>query len=544
MCTFDYCSKRAKNSSHIQIFYTSAMGNGASSARPVIPAMTGGSMSSTGSLVYQCLVNAVGEDNVAFKGSLLYQVTDVRPYNLDIIVTPTAVTYPSTADQVAAIVKCAVDSNLNVQARSGGHSYANYGIGGRDGAIVVDLKYFQQFSMDKTTWQATVGAGTLLGDLTKRLHDNGGRAMAYGTCPQVGVGGHATIGGLGPTSRMWGALLDHIEEVEVVLANSTVVRASEKQYPDIFFAVKGAAASFGIVTEFKFRTQEEPGKAVLYSYTFQGGSIQEKANVFKKWQRLISDPQLSRKFASQFILVEGYGAVVTGTFFGSQTEYDSLNITSRLDTSASSNSVELKDWVGAVGHWAEDVALKVVGGVPAHFYAKSLAYKKNNLLPDEGVDKLFEYMGTADSGGAIWFMLWDLEGGAINDVAPDATAYGHRDALFFHQAYAVNPLGKVSSFQTNYSVDEVSNRMQINNRIRAFLDGINNIVIDSRPNRDQGVYAGYVDPALGADSARLYWEGNVGRLQQIKAAVDPRNVFANPQSVTPAVKSAKKRAIL
>jgi len=39
--------------------------------------------------------------------------------------------------------------------------------------------------MDKTSWRATVGAGTLLGDLTERLHDAGGRAMAYGTCPQV-----------------------------------------------------------------------------------------------------------------------------------------------------------------------------------------------------------------------------------------------------------------------------------------------------------------------------------------------------------------------
>jgi hypothetical protein len=46
--------------------------------------------------------------------------------------------------------------------------------------------------MDRTTWRATAGGGTLLGDLTKRMHEAGNRAMAHGTCPQVGIGGHAT----------------------------------------------------------------------------------------------------------------------------------------------------------------------------------------------------------------------------------------------------------------------------------------------------------------------------------------------------------------
>ena len=72
------------------------------------------------------------------------------------------------------------------------------------------MKHFQQFSMDRKTWRATIGGGTLLGDVTKRLHDAGNRAISHGTCPQVGIGGHATIGGLGPTSRQWGSALDHV----------------------------------------------------------------------------------------------------------------------------------------------------------------------------------------------------------------------------------------------------------------------------------------------------------------------------------------------
>lgn len=387
------------------------------------------------------------------------------------------------------------------------------GIGGEDGTIVVDLKNFQQFSMDKKTWQATIGGGSLLRDVTKRLHENGNRAMAHGTCPQVGIGGHATIGGLGPSSRMWGSALDHVQEVEVVLANSSVIRASDKQNADIFWALKGAGASFGIVTEFKVRTQPEPEKTTLYSYGIQAGSAKEKANAFKKWQKLISDPELSRKFASQFIMTE-LGAVVTGTYFGPQSEFDSLNISSRLPNAAES-VVVLDDWLGVVGHWAEDLALELAGGIQSNFYAKSVAYTKDDLISDDGVDKLFKYIDETDKGTLAWFLIWDLEGGAINDVAPDATAYGHRDALFYHQAYAVNLFGRVDD------------------KIRNFLTGLNKVVTDSL-GHDLGAYAGYVDRALGDDGPKQYWGSNLPRLQKIKKAVDPKDIFHNPQSVRPA----------
>lgn len=102
------------------------MGNSGSSlvggvVTPIASLIEGGASTS----ISQCLVSAVGS-NVRFPTDLLYGVIDVHPYNLDVSVAPIAVTYPSTADQVAAIVKCA-GSDFKIQARGGGHSYANYG---------------------------------------------------------------------------------------------------------------------------------------------------------------------------------------------------------------------------------------------------------------------------------------------------------------------------------------------------------------------------------------------------------------------------------
>ena len=367
--------------------------------------------------------------------------------------------------------------------------------------------------MNTTTWTATIGGGTLLADVTKRLHDAGGRAMAHGTCPQVGLGGHATIGGLGPTSRMWGSALDHVEEVQVVLANSSIIQASEIENPDVFFALKGAGASFGVITEFKVRTEPEPGEAVQYSYSFDAGTTTEKAKAFKNWQSLISDPGLSRKFASEVVIFE-LGMIVSGTFFGSKAEFDALNISSKLPQSNGVSITVFDDWLGLVSHWAEDVALQIAGGIPSAFYSKSLAFRPSDIIPSSGVDSLFEFLGTADKGTAVWFAIFDLEGGAINDVPMNATAYAHRDALFYLQTYAVD-IGRVSTTTRN------------------FLNGINQVIMNALPNVQFGAYAGYVDPEL-PNGQQAYWGSNLPRLEQIKRAIDPNDVFHNPQSVQPA----------
>ena len=374
------------------------------------------------------------------------------------------------------------------------------------------MKHFRDFSIDPITHVATIGAGTPLQEVTEKLHNAGRRAMAHGTCPSIGIGGHATIGGLGPTSRMWGMALDHVLGVEIVIANSTTVQASSTQNPDLLFAVKGAGASFGIVTEFKVRTEPEPGSAVAYSYTFNIGDAASNANLFKDWQSLIADPALDRKFASVFT-VSNNTIVVSGTYFGTMAEFDTFELQHRFPYSTDSSAVEFTDWLGLVGHWAEEAFLQLITNVPAWFYSKSLSFSPQTLIPASGIDNLFHYITTQASGTPAWFLIFDLAGGAVNDVPTDASAYGHRDALYWMQSYAVTA-GGVS--QT--TID--------------FLDGVNGIIAASLPGVNFGAYPGYVDPRL-PDGQNEYWGSNLPRLQRIKADVDPTDVFHNPQSVKP-----------
>lgn len=371
--------------------------------------------------------------------------------------------------------------------------------------------HLQQFAMDESTHVATIGGGTLLSDVTSRLFNAGGRAMAHGTCPQVGSGGHFTIGGLGPTSRQWGSSLDHVEEVEVVLANSSIVRANKDHNQDILFAVKGAAASFGIVTEFKVRTEEAPGEAVQYMYQFNMGNAADRANLLKDWQSFISDPTLTRKFSSLLTVVD-HGILLTGIFYGTQEEFDDLNIEKRFPIKGPGNVIILNDWLTMTGQAIDQLALGIGGSVQTHFYAKSMAFTAKTLMSSSTIDELVHYLDTADKGTLLWFLEFDLEGGAVNDVPTNATAYAHRDTLYWVQTYVIELFGSVSKA----SVD--------------FLDGIHNIVCKSNPTPCTKAYPGYVDPYL-PNAQHAYWGKNLPRLEEIKAAIDPDDVFHNPQSV-------------
>jgi FAD/FMN-containing dehydrogenase len=343
------------------------------------------------------------------------------------------------------------------------------------------------------------------------MHEAGHRAMPHGTCPQVGLGGHATIGGLGPSSRLWGTALDQIVELEVVLADSTIVRCSDVQNPDIFWALKGAGASFGVVTEFVLKTEPEPGEAVQFSYSFTTGKYESMAGTFKAWQKFVSDPNLTRRFASEVIFTE-IGMIISGTYFGTKAEYDAFDMDSKFPGNQDKKTLVFKDWVALVGHWGEEIALRLGGGIPGPLYTKSLTFNGCYLIPDAAIDKICAYMDRTRKGTLIWFVIFDLAGGAVNDIAQDATAYAHRDALFYMQSYAVG-LRKVTNITKN------------------FLRGLNTLITASIPGgKDFGAYAGYVDPEL-VNGPLEYWRTNLPRLEQIKSLVDPGDVFHNPQSV-------------
>lgn len=96
------------------------------------------------------------------------------PFNQRIQPSPAAIVYPTSPEQVAAAVQCAASNSATVSARSGGHSYAAYGLAGQ---LVIDLSHFQDVTVQDDI--ALIGGGARLGDIALALN-NVGRALPHG----------------------------------------------------------------------------------------------------------------------------------------------------------------------------------------------------------------------------------------------------------------------------------------------------------------------------------------------------------------------------
>lgn len=160
-------------------------------------------------------------------------------YNIRVPVTPAAITIPKTITDIKNALCCATDHGIKVQPKSGGHSYASFSNGGKDGELVVDLRNFQSVSVDPKTKIAKVAGGVRLGNMATALYQQGKRAVAHGTCAGVGIGGHFLHGGYGFASRAWGLGLDQIVGLDVVLADGKMIHATPKEYPEVYYVSFG-----------------------------------------------------------------------------------------------------------------------------------------------------------------------------------------------------------------------------------------------------------------------------------------------------------------
>ncbi|KNF04947.1 hypothetical protein, variant [Puccinia striiformis f. sp. tritici PST-78] len=314
------------------------------------------------------------------------------PFNKRFTYQPAAIVFPNNTNAVADSVKVGVGEKLFISPRSGGHSYAAYGLGGKNGALVVDLQRIKQIQVD-ASGVAVIGTGNRLGDIALSLNSQGRRALPHGVCPYVGISGHSSFGGYGFTSRQWGLTLDTIIGHEIVLANGSIITTSKEVNPDLFWALRGAGSSFGIQTAIRLQTKTAPSQATNYAYDWEF-TESELANALIKLQAYcMTDLPAQLGMTTNLRKSDQSGKIrfsFTGAFYGTPASFAGVvqPFLSQLPKPAGT-SVKTTDWITSLQGLAGNQALSTAGVdlTAEHdtFYAKSITTPQSAPMSNSSI---------------------------------------------------------------------------------------------------------------------------------------------------------------
>jgi FAD/FMN-containing dehydrogenase len=417
----------------------------------------------------------------------------------------------TTADVVAA-VNLAREQALIVAVRCGGHSVV--GLSTCDDGIVIDLGGLKSIGVDPEARTATAGGGVLWGELDAAtqahgLHTPGGRVTT------TGLGGFTTGGGYGWTSSKHGLACDNLVSVEIVLADGSVVRASDEEHPELFWGIRGGGGNFGIVTEFEFRLHPL-GPTVLAGLALF--PIERAREVLRGWRdcadaapdELSTACVLLTAPPAPFVPPELHGKPVLGmaALYVGDADQGPDAVQPLKDLGP------VVDHIGPMPYTAFQAALDPLApwGVRSYWrgeYMRELSDAAIDTFLAQGVDLT---VAGAPLSQTIIFRI----GQGVAAVADAATAFSHRDARYLFHPIAVWADG---------ADDE---RMIAAGR--AFAAAM----------RPFSTGASYLNFTPEADRVRdAYGDEKYARLVALKDTYDPTNLFRLNQNIRPSHAAAE-----
>jgi len=325
-------------------------------------------------------------------------------------------------DEIVDALAFARDQEVPLAVRSGGH-----GISGRstnDGGIVIDLSGMRKITvLSEADRLVRVEAGARWKDVAAALAPHGW-ALSSGDYGGVGVGGLATAGGIGWLAREHGLTIDHMRAADLVLADGSRVHVSEREHPDLFWAVRGAGANFGIVTAFEFEV-DEVGDVGFGQFVYDAS---DGAGLLERWGAAME--AAPRDVTTNLILGAPRRGQSLAQVYGVVDSSDPDTIIDRLTPIAGvapllDQQVQLVPYAGVMN----------VPDAPHDGQGDPVA--RSGLI-DHLTPEFCAAAAKLISSGTTYFFQLRSVGGAVSDIADDATAYSHRSANFSVVAFGAS----------------------------------------------------------------------------------------------------------
>ncbi|KAL6823349.1 hypothetical protein V8C40DRAFT_247884 [Trichoderma camerunense] len=198
-------------------------------------------------------------------------------------IVPVCRVLPVNAADVATILNIVRETGATFAVKSGGHNSYASGTNAENG-ITIDLSRLKDITISDDRKSVNVGAGCRFGEIYDKLEAHG-LGCVGGRISSVGVSGLTMGGGISFFSSERGLACDNVISYELVLANGQILNVSEKSHPDLFWGMRGAGITFGIVTRMELRTFN-------FGQIWGGASVfahENKAAVFDAFNKFVHD---------------------------------------------------------------------------------------------------------------------------------------------------------------------------------------------------------------------------------------------------------------
>ena len=411
---------------------------------------------------------------------------------------PALIARAKTAADVSAAIDFARGNDLEISIRGGGHGIAGRAVA--DGALMLDLSLMRDVRVDTSARTARAQGGVTWSEFNDATAEHG-LATTGGVVSTTGIAGLTLGGGFGWLMAKHGLAADNLVSAEVVTADGDVRTTSEDEDPDLFWALRGAGANFGVVTSFEYRLHpltEITGGLAAYPFD----AARDVLEFHREFTADLPDELMS--YGGLIHAPDGSGTplaaiVVCHSGEASQAEADLKPL---LDF-GSPAMVQ----IGPMPYPAINTMLD------AGFQKGSLNYWKSNFLRELSDEAIGTMIDVFPSCPSLSGLLLEHYHGAATRVGVGDTAVHHRQAGY----NLLIPSVWMDATQTDANVAWTR-------RTYAALE----------PSFAEDRYVNYLSEDDLGDAARAAYGPNYERLAQLKATYDPENVFHMNLNVKPA----------
>ena len=406
---------------------------------------------------------------------------------------------------VASVLRFARSRELAIAVKGGGHGVAGMAV--CDDGVVIDLTALKSITVDPTSRTARAQAGVLWGELDASTQAFG-LATTGGTMSRTGISGLTLGGGIGWLMRRHGLTIDNLESAEVVTAEGKLVTASERELPDLFWALRGGGGNFGVVTAFTYRLH--PVGPMLAGPVIW--ALEDAPEILRRYGEFIAAAPravntvvgLRKAPPAPFLPVELHRrpiCMIAMLWAGDPEEGEKALAPMRNAGRPLLDLVAVRPY--------PDLQKMFDAGVPDgwHYYWKSAVL---GTLDNAVIDTIVEHASRVESplSYAAMFQL----GGAVEDVDEDETAYSHRRASHNLTINGVwRPSQPVADRETSWTRD--------------FFEAI-------EPHQI-GAYINFLDRDDQSRVQAAYGDRKYQRLADLKRRYDPDNIFQLNHNIKP-----------